>query len=51
MKCTVPIRPKPVAPKPAQIPLDDSESLALYLIEHIPPAMRRELGLLLLTVA
>lgn len=49
MKCAVRIRPKPVAPKKAvpQIPVDDPEVAALYLVEAMPPAMRRELGRLL----
>jgi hypothetical protein len=30
-----------------QIPLDDPEAAARYLVEMMPPAMRRELGPLL----
>jgi len=46
MKCTVAIRrPKPEKPAP-QIPLDP-EAAALALAEVMPPAMRRELGRLL----
>jgi len=48
MKCAVATRPKALTPKLApQIPVDDAEALALYLVEHVPPAMRRELGRLL----
>jgi hypothetical protein len=49
MKCTVAIRrPKPVDIKPVpSIPLDDPEAAALALAEMMSPAMRRELGRLL----
>ena len=47
MKCTVSIRrPKPEKPA-AQIPVDDPEAAALALAEIMSPAMRRELGWLL----
>jgi hypothetical protein len=40
--------PKPaIAPKLSAIPLD-AEAAALYLAEIMPPAMRRELGRLLM---
>jgi hypothetical protein len=49
MKCTVAIRPKPPPEKPApQIPVDDAEALALFLVEHVPASTRRELGRLLI---
>jgi hypothetical protein len=52
MKCAVATRPKALTPKLApQIPVDDAEALALYLVEHVPPAMRRELGRLLMASA
>jgi hypothetical protein len=53
MQSTVRSRPKPLAPKkPApQIPLDDPEAAARFLVEVMPPAMRRELGRLLLANA
>jgi hypothetical protein len=48
MKCTIAIRPKPPPEKPApQIPVDDAEAAALALAEMMSPAMRRELGRLL----
>jgi len=47
MKSALRIRPKPAArPKPPPIPLDP-EAAALYLAEIMSPAMRRELGRLL----
>jgi hypothetical protein len=43
MRCTVAIRPKPPPETPAaQIPVDDSEALAMFLIEHMLLALRRE---------
>jgi hypothetical protein len=52
MKCADRIRPKAVTPKPApQTPLHDPEAAALYLVEVMPPAMRRELGRLLVASA
>jgi hypothetical protein len=54
MKSALKTRPKP-APVPGkagpQIPIDDAEAAALYLSEIMPPAMRRELGRLLVTSA
>jgi hypothetical protein len=54
MKSALKTRPKP-APVPgkagSQIPIDDAEAAALYLSEIMPPAMRRELGRLLVTSA
>ncbi len=49
MQSPVRLRPKQVAPKKpaAQIPLDDVEAAALYLVEIMPPGMRRELARLL----
>jgi hypothetical protein len=53
MQSAVRLRPKPVAPKkPAsQIPLDDVEAATLYLVEILPPGMRRELARLLVASA
>jgi hypothetical protein len=55
MKSALKTRPKP-APVPGkagpQIPIDDRRGRgALYLSEIMPPAMRRELGRLLVTSA
>jgi hypothetical protein len=48
MKCTVSIRPKPPPEKPAPpMPVNDPEAAALALAELLSPAMRRELGQLL----
>jgi hypothetical protein len=47
MKCAVPIRPKPIVKPALPIPLEP-EAAALFLAEILPPAIRRELGRLLL---
>ena len=47
MKCTVPLRPKPVVTPAPPIPLE-LEAAALYLAEVMPPSTRRDLGRLLL---
>jgi hypothetical protein len=56
MKSALKTRPKPalalVPKQPApQIPLDDAEAAALYLVEVMSPAMRAQLGRLLLANA
>ena len=49
MKCALKTCPKSVAHQKSalQIPLDDPEAAARYLVEIMPPAMRRDLGRLL----
>jgi hypothetical protein len=47
MECAVPIRPKPVVKPAPQVP-SDAESWAMFLLEHVPPTVRRELGQLLM---
>ena len=56
MKRALKTRPKlalslvPANTRP-QIPIDDAEAAALYLAEIMPPAIRRELGRLLVASA
>ena len=56
MKSALKTRPKPAlllvpAKAEPQIPIDDAEAAALYLSEIMPPAIRRELGRLLVASA